>query len=573
MKVFLSALGAAVLAGAVGCSSAPPAKTAAEIKAEKAAEDAARTAKTNDLVQTRLGLQAPASVPDEGDGEMQTTSFVDKETGKKLLRIPKQPLYYEKDGHLLHAAVIGPGLAIVRQDAKAYYVLAPPDEPKREPKKAGAPPETEGLEPIVELPASEAAVVTPKPWKGTFRFEEISDGLPRAGMWRENFDVGDVLGQGRPQIVAPPARLTGNFIRVYRLDKGDSEDKKWRWHMADVTFENPDKIQAAYGAATVADMDGDGKLDIVFGGHGAGPAIAFNKGGGSFKVETRGLPRQISTRAIAAGDLNGDGKQDLLVISDDPEWMMSGGQPQADKGSDYVKGYDVRAFVNEGTYFREVHKGLEGACFGYAIALVVPKDAKDGLPFYSSACRYTYGASHLYEFDAKLEEFRFAGVGAVETYGQHMGSAAGTYRGRPAAFAAWFKRSPYGASPKIDGQGVSAYYRAADGKMASKRIVKTLQFDAGSPAIAAGDLNGDGLDDVVWCDESTGRMRVFFQMPDGEFEELPADREPAFINHPTAVRIADFDGDGHLDVALMYQYLTGDETRAGGFRVFRGLSK
>ncbi len=415
--------------------------------------------------------------------------------------------------------------------------------------------------------------MTPKPWKGTFRFEEISEGLPRAGMWRENFDVGDLLGQGRPQIVAPPARLTGNFLRVYRLDKDDADVSKWRWRLADLTFENPDKIQAAYGAATLVDLDGDGKLDIAFGGHGSGPAIAFNKGGGSFKVETRGLPRQMSTRAIAAGDLNGDGRQDLLVISDDPEWMLTGRQPKADKGSDYVKGYDVRGFLNEGTYFREVHKGLEGACFGYAIALVVPKDAKDGLPFYSSACRYTSGASHLYEFDPKLEEFRFAGVGAVETWAQHMGSAAGTYHGRPAAFAAYFKRSPYGATPKIDGQGVTVYYRGLDGKMAGKRVVKTLQFDAGSPAIAAGDLNGDGLDDVVWCDESAGRMRVFFQTPEGEFEELPSDREPTFVNHPTSLRIADFDGDGHKDVALMYQYLTGDETRAGGFRVFRGLSK
>ncbi|MFI5119349.1 MAG: FG-GAP repeat domain-containing protein [Thermoanaerobaculia bacterium] len=568
MKVTLSALSAAVLAGALGCSSsgpsAPAAKTAAESKAEKAAEDAKRSERAKAL----LGLQAPAEVPSAEAGESQT--MVDPETGKKLLRIPKQILYYEKEGRLFNAVVVGPGLPIVRQDEKAYFVLAPPDPQKPDPKKAGAP-VPDDLAPIVELPASEAAVVTPAIRKGTFHFEEISEGLPRSGMWRENFDVGDVLGQGRPQIVAPPARLTGNFIRVYRLDKGD--DGKWRWHLADVTFDNADKVQAAYGAATLADMDGDGKLDIVFGGHGSGPAIAFNKGGGAFTVEIRGLPRRISTRAIAVGDLNGDGRQDLLVISDDPEWMLTGGRPHADKDSDYVRGYDVRAFLNEGTYFREVHKGLEGACFGYAIALVVPKDAKDGLPFYSSACRYTSGASHLYEFDPKLEEFRFAGAAAVELWSQHMGSAAGTYRGRPAAFAAWFKRSPTGAVPKIDGQGVTVYYRGADGQIARKRVVKTLQFDAGSPAIAVGDLDGDGLDDVVWCDESTQRMRVFFQTPEGEFEELPADREPAFINHPTALRISDVDGDGHKDVVLMYQYLTGDETRAGGFRVFRSLPK
>jgi hypothetical protein len=542
------------------------------LKAESKAETAAEDAKRNDRVKSLFGLQPPAEVPGDDTDEFQTTTVVDKETGKKLLRIPKQALYYEKDGHLINAAVSGPGLLIMRQDEKAYFVIAPPDPPKPGPKKAGAP-EPGDLEPIIELPASEAAIVTPKISKGTFRFEEISEGLPRAGMWRENFDVGDVLEQGRPQIVVPPARLTANFVRVFRLDKGDAEDKKWRWRLADLTFENPDKINAAYGAVTLADMDGDGKLDIVFGGHGAGPAVAYNKGGGSFKVETRGLPRQISTRAIAAGDLNGDGRQDLLVISDDPERITRDGQPQAEKGSDYVRGYDVRGFLNEGTYFREVHKGLEGACFGYAIALVVPKDAKDGLPFYSSACRYIGSAATLWEFDPKSEEFRYLGDGVVEGHGQHVGAAAGTYLGHPAAFSTWFKRTPSGASPKIDGQGITVYYRGADGKMAGKRIVKTLQFDAASPAIAAGDLNGDGLDDVVWCDESTGRMRVFFQTPEGEFEELASDREPAFVNHPTALRIADFDGDGHMDVALMYQYLTGDETRAGGLRVFRGLSK
>ncbi len=572
MKASLSVFSVAVLAGAIGCSSSGPSAPAAKTAAESKAEDAKRTERSVERAKELLGLQAPAPVPEGEFVEPETETIVDPETGRKLLKIRKQILYYEKDGRLFNAVVVGPGLPIVRQDEKAYYVLAPPDRPKPDPRSAGLQ-GPDDLKPIVELPASEAAVVTPKIWKGTFHFEEMSEGLPRSGMWRENFDVGDLLGQGRPQIVAPPARLTGNFIRVYRLDKSDTGDDKWRWRLADLTFENADKVQAAYGAATIADMDGDGKLDIVFGGHGAGPAVAINKGGGTFKIETWGLPRQMSTRAIAAGDLNGDGRQDLLVISDDPEALLTGGKPRAEKGSDYVKGYDVRGFLNEGARFREVHKGLEGACFGYAITLVVPKDPKDGLPFYSSACRYTMGASHLYEFDPKLEEFRYAGVGAVEVWAQHMGSAAGTYRGRPAAFAAWFKRSPFGATPKIDGQGITVYYRADDGKMAAKRIVKTLQFDAGSPAITAGDLNGDGLDDVVWCDESTHRMRVFFQMPDGEFEELAADREPTFINHPTALRMADFDGDGHLDVALMYQYLTGDETRAGGLRVFLGVSK
>ena len=100
MKVSLTALSAAVLVGALGCSSsgpsAPAAKTAAESKAEKTAEDAKRAEHTTERAKALLGLQAPAEVPGEDTDEFQTTSVVDKETGKKLLRIPKQTLFYEK---------------------------------------------------------------------------------------------------------------------------------------------------------------------------------------------------------------------------------------------------------------------------------------------------------------------------------------------------------------------------------------------------------------------------------------------------------------------------------------------
>ncbi len=556
MKSSSSVLAAAALIGALGCSTSTPAPTSTS----------AQQAKANQRAEELLGLRPPADV--EGEGPTANPKpFLDPQTGKRVLQIPRGGQYYEKDGRIFLAMVQSSGFQILRKDDASWIVEAPP-----EPKKAApnAEPEPGDLKPIFEVPASEAGVVTPKTSTDPFRFEEISAGLPRSGMWRENFDMGDVLGVGHPQIVAPPARLTGQSLKVFRLDKDDKS--AWRWREVPLQVDNPENIDAAYGVATVADMDGDGALDIVFGGHGSGPAIAFNKGGGKFKVESRGLPRQISTRAIAVGDLNGDGRKDLLVISDDGEWSSVVGQPVTQPDG-HVRGFDVRAYLNEGDRFRDVHKGLEGACFGYAIAAAFPRNAADGLPFYSSGCRYVGATSNLYEFDPKAEEFRYAGVGVVEGYGQTTGAAAGSYMGHPSVFVSWFKHTPTGGVPKIDGQGVTVYFRGADGKVAAKRIVKTLQFDAGSPAIAVGDLNGDGLDDVVWADESTGRLRVFFQKAGGEFEELAADREPAFVNHPTCLRIVDVDGDGRLDVVLMYQYLTGDETRAGGFRVFRGVGK
>lgn len=565
MKPSFPFLAAAVLA-TLGCSSATPPPPAAKAPAPKPESRAAEDAARNEKLKEATGLKPPAEV-DEAPPEPKP--FLDAETGKRLLRLPKGGLYYERNGRVFLAIVNTPGFPIVREDATAYFVEAPPERKKPDP-KAPATDAPEDLNPIVEMPASEVGVVTPKTSKSPLRFEEKSDGLPRSGMWRENFDLGDVLGAGHPQIVAPPARLTGRGIRVFRLDTAAPEG--WHWHEVALEVDNPEKIDAAYGAATLGDMDGDGKLDIVFGGHGSGPAIAFNKGNGKFTVESRGLPRELSTRSIAVGDLDGDGKKDLLVISDDPEYMRTGGKPTVESDG-YVKGYDVRAFLNEGALFRDVHKGLDGACFGYAIAFAVPKDASAGLPFYSSGCRYIGATSNLYEFDPKASEFRYVGVGVVEGYGQTAGAAAGTYQGHPAVYTSWFKRTPTGGAPKIDGQGITVYYRGADGKVAARRILKTLRFDAGSAALAVGDLDGDGLDDVVWGDESTQRLRVFFQRPGGAFEELAADREPAFVNHPTCLRIADLDGDGRPDVVLMFQYLTGDETKAGGFRVFRNLGK
>jgi len=86
------------------------------------------------------------------------------------------------------------------------------------------------------------------------------------------------------------------------------------------TFGTPVSIPVAAGtplAISTADVNGDGKLDLVFAVEGNSSAsniyVALNAGGGAFRA-----PVQVfsgSSLVFAVGDVNGDGKLDLVVAA------------------------------------------------------------------------------------------------------------------------------------------------------------------------------------------------------------------------------------------------------------------
>lgn len=72
----------------------------------------------------------------------------------------------------------------------------------------------------------------------------------------------------------------------------------------------------------------------------------------------------------------------------------------------------------------------------------------------------------------------------------------------------------------------------------------------GSPGIALGDVNGDGLDDLYLCQERGLPNRLFLQQPDGSALEVSAEWGVDWLESSRGALLVDFDNDGDQDLAV-----------------------
>ena len=96
-----------------------------------------------------------------------------------------------------------------------------------------------------------------------------------------------------------------------------------------------------------------------------------------------------------------------------------------------------------------------------------------------------------------------------------------------------------------------------------KKESKTLQY-----ALAMGDLDGDGLDDIVFPDSDDRRLKLFFQQADGSFVEAAEKDEPALDSPGQCARLVDLDKDGRLDIVLSKTVSSARPDDHGGWDVY-----
>jgi hypothetical protein len=314
--------------------------------------------------------------------------------------------------------------------------------------------------------------------------------------------VADVNGDGNLDIVA--ATSNGNVVILDGNGNG--------------TFAAPITISDGLGNSNgskaqliVADFNGNPDIAVINGN--AELSILLGNGNGTFKPAQL-IPLRYPATAIADGDFNGDGKPDVVLgysngsVSDllgNGNGTFQGNQPQV-------------TFLSNGSV---VHLAAADFANDSTPDLLVGFD--DGNVTYLASC----------------------GSGQFGSPGGAIYTSNGTYTG--------FVVGDFNGDGNTDfavgtGQGtVTVFLGNGDGTFSTGQVIQTAN---GASAAAVADLNDDGALDIVITNKLTSQVEFFSGYGNGTFIQFPGLYSTGTV--PKAVATADFAGDGHPDVVVAY---------------------
>jgi hypothetical protein len=348
----------------------------------------------------------------------------------------------------------------------------------------------------------------------------------------------------------------------------------------DGTFQNGVGLGVApLNYLQAADVDGDGKLDLVgveaqFSNNRI--AVLLGNGDGTFQPPIYTTPKNYPG-AIAVGDLNGDGKADLVLTSSDSNvYVYLGlGNGQFAAPTPFVAGGNQRAVVVADV----TGEGTPDILVVADIYLAVLVGNGDGT--FQAALDYPAGPAPQ---NVVLTDLN--GDGAVDVavlngpfyYGSLssvfvlLNAGGGVFNQGVPYFAAYgystaVAAADFGNAGRSDlalgGQDnfVSVVRGNGDGTLNAVRLSPT-SFQGGSAPnglLATGDLNGDGIPDAVLS--TSYSIRPFLAAGGGVF----APGTEVLLNGSSVVGLAagDFNGDGQLDLAVVFDIANSIEILLG----------
>jgi FG-GAP-like repeat len=380
------------------------------------------------------------------------------------------------------------------------------------------------------------------------RFVPFGNGLPERGQWREAFKVADINHDGHLDIVHGPIRKGGSTVPNIYLGDGKGSWTRWPLTIPRLPFD--------YGDVAVGDLNGDGIADLVIASHLRGITALVGDGKGGFTEWSQGIEFHLpgekgtaspafSSRAIAIVDWNGDGRPDIVAAGEGPVLSTTrgpggaGGKPEPQSDS---RGAIVYLNQGDGTWKHRVASGP------FTDSLAVADLNGDGRPDFITGSSQL-GVRTLLNLGQPDGSWKTVEIPELRPRSLYFSVAVADLNrdGRPDLALAYMANEGgtwrTGIDVLLNGPGMKW----------ERRTVAAVEGTVGIWALAAGDLDGDGNQDLVAFD-GEGKGWVFLGDGKGSFERqespdlVPAEGQCRGYH----VVLADLDGDGKDEVVAAF---------------------
>jgi FG-GAP-like repeat len=403
----------------------------------------------------------------------------------------------------------------------------------------------DGVSDIVAVSSTPASYVSVWIGRGgrVFAFSQST----ASGNWASSMAVRDVNHDGYLDVLV--SNESDNLVTIL-LGSGDGKFYTYATRQVDAGI-RPD-------ALTVQDLDGDGIQDLILASSGQdGVLLMRGNGDGTFGPS---FPPKYAmggyVQGVATGDLNADGRPDLVAADGDAvSVLLSTGNGRFGARTDYStlslsKGVALGDLNGDGKLDAVV------ACYDYSPTLTAYLGRGDG----TFGARTDFGGEEYpaavalgdFNNDGKLDLVTANNFQGSYTSSVQFGNGDGTF-GAPIPIPSGYEASAVATGdlnrdgvPDLlfadqGGQTATVWYGRGDGTFFGSG---TYAAGRGPSSIAVADLNGDGLLDFVVANEQVngapGSFSVYLGDGRGNFA-----REPDVITRaaPVSVAIADIDGD------------------------------
>jgi len=382
-------------------------------------------------------------------------------------------------------------------------------------------------------------------------FQPFDKGLPTRGQWRHRFAVADMNGDGHLDIVHGPARKSGSRPMIF-LGDGKGSWRAW----SEATYP---PVPFDYGAAAAGDLNGDGHMDLVIASHLRGVTAMLGDGKGHFTLWSKGIDfaaegdtaPPFSSRAVEVLDWNGDGRPDIVLAGEGPRLAIG---PRGDSSNKAFNegSRGLRVYVNQGdgTWSKTGEEGI--AAFGDDLA--VADWNGDKAPDFAMATSIL-GYRAIVGLSQPDGTRKRESLDAVRPSAIVNSVVAADFDGDKSPDLAVAFMSNEG---RVWRSGIDILLSRSGGAWERRTLANTETQD-GFYGLATGDLDGDGSLDLVGL-TGNGDLWVFLGDGKGGFlrEQSPPKGDTGCRGY--FARITDLDGDGKDELIAAF---AGEDTASG----------